>query len=107
MGLNLCCRSPAARSELTRVTQLAPSISKTPMKRLANPQEIADAIAFLCSERSSYMTGVALTVSLRGSLAYIEPVFRSFLSHSRLRYSLFFRLMEATVYTDQGKICPW
>ena len=33
------------------------------MGRLANPEEIADAIVFLCSERSSYMTGVSLTVS--------------------------------------------
>ncbi|KAJ9132414.1 oxidoreductase [Pleurostoma richardsiae] len=41
---------------------LAPSIAKTPMGRLANPQEVADAIIFLCSERSSYMAGATLTV---------------------------------------------
>lgn len=33
-----------------------------PMKRLAEPHEIADAIAFLCSERASYITGISLLV---------------------------------------------
>jgi 3-oxoacyl-[acyl-carrier protein] reductase len=33
-----------------------------PMKRLARPDEIASAVAFLCSERTSYVTGVSLLV---------------------------------------------
>ncbi|MDI1296890.1 MAG: glucose 1-dehydrogenase [bacterium] len=33
-----------------------------PMGRLAQPQEIADAAAWLCSDRSSFVTGVALPV---------------------------------------------
>lgn len=32
------------------------------MGRLANPQEIADAIVFLCSDRASYITGISLPV---------------------------------------------
>ncbi|KAL1858200.1 hypothetical protein VTK73DRAFT_7911 [Phialemonium thermophilum] len=43
---------------------LAPSIAKTAMGRLANAQEIADAIIYLCSERSSYMTGVSLAINV-------------------------------------------
>src|SRR5258708_6056579 len=36
--------------------------TQTPMRRLAEPEEIAAAIAFLASERASYITGVTLQV---------------------------------------------
>src|SRR2546423_10882472 len=36
--------------------------SQTPMRRIADPEEIAAAIAFLASERASYITGVTLQV---------------------------------------------
>ena len=36
--------------------------AQTPMRRIADPQEIAAAIAFLASERASYITGVTLQV---------------------------------------------
>ena len=35
---------------------------ETPIGRLAKPEEIAAAVAFLCSERASYVTGVNLLV---------------------------------------------
>jgi 2-hydroxycyclohexanecarboxyl-CoA dehydrogenase len=34
-----------------------------PMRRLAQPAEVADAIAFLASARSSFITGQVLSVS--------------------------------------------
>jgi NAD(P)-dependent dehydrogenase (short-subunit alcohol dehydrogenase family) len=43
--------------------QLKPNIEKTPMGRLAQPQEVADSITFLASERASYITGSSLVVS--------------------------------------------
>ena len=36
--------------------------AQTPMRRIAGPEEIAAAIAFLASERASYITGVTLQV---------------------------------------------
>ena len=36
--------------------------SGTAMKRFARPEEIGDAVAFLCSERASYISGVSLLV---------------------------------------------
>lgn len=45
------------------IIQLKGSIDKTPMGRLANPEEVADGIVFLSSNRASYITGTTLTVS--------------------------------------------
>jgi 3-oxoacyl-[acyl-carrier protein] reductase len=36
--------------------------SKVPMKRFGKPEEIADAIVFLSSERASFITGSVLRV---------------------------------------------
>ena len=38
-------------------------IRRTAMRRAGDPQDIANAIAFLCSDLAAYVTGVGLTVS--------------------------------------------
>ncbi|GAA1793546.1 SDR family NAD(P)-dependent oxidoreductase [Pseudarthrobacter sulfonivorans] len=38
-------------------------LNQVPMKRFARPEEIADAVAFLVSSRSSYITGISLDVN--------------------------------------------
>jgi 3-oxoacyl-[acyl-carrier protein] reductase len=38
-------------------------IKRTALGRLGEPQDVANAIAFLCSDLASYITGVALNVS--------------------------------------------
>jgi 3-oxoacyl-[acyl-carrier protein] reductase len=43
----------------SRDDALAQQASKVPLGRLGTPEEIADVIAFLCSERSGYVTGAA------------------------------------------------
>lgn len=37
-------------------------LASVPMKRLATPEEIAETVTFLCSDRASYTTGVAYPV---------------------------------------------
>lgn len=43
-------------------TKLSSHIDRTPMGRLARPDEVAEGISFLASDRSSYITGVSLTI---------------------------------------------
>jgi NAD(P)-dependent dehydrogenase (short-subunit alcohol dehydrogenase family) len=38
-------------------------IATLPMRRLGQPMEVADAIYFLCSDQSSYVTGVEIEVN--------------------------------------------
>jgi 3-oxoacyl-[acyl-carrier protein] reductase len=44
-------------------------LEQIPIKRLGKPSEIADAVVFLCSNRSSYITGEVLHVN--GGLAFL------------------------------------
>ena len=37
-------------------------MSRTPMKRIGTPAEIANVVAFLCSDKASYVTGETIYV---------------------------------------------
>jgi 2-hydroxycyclohexanecarboxyl-CoA dehydrogenase len=45
-------------------------VNASPMKRLAKPEEIADAVVFFASDRSSFVTGQVLSVS--GGLTMVD-----------------------------------
>src|SRR5690606_9038891 len=44
------------------VNRLEPITAATPLGRLGKPEEIADAVAFLASDRASFITGQTLVV---------------------------------------------
>lgn len=54
--------TPLTESVLSNKESLASIISRTPMKRVGQPEEVASAIAFLCLPAASYITGNILTV---------------------------------------------
>jgi NAD(P)-dependent dehydrogenase (short-subunit alcohol dehydrogenase family) len=43
--------------------QLAEYVAATPIRRLGSPDEVAELVAFLCSERAAYITGAALDIN--------------------------------------------
>jgi NAD(P)-dependent dehydrogenase (short-subunit alcohol dehydrogenase family) len=50
-------------------------MSRTPMKRLGEPSEIADTVAYLASDAASYITGEIVVVDGgRLTLNYTVPV---------------------------------
>lgn len=62
--------TPALKDRIDRGQRDASAmISKSAMRRLVEPREVADAIFFLCSEQASAVSGATLTVDC-GWLAY-------------------------------------
>ena len=43
--------------------RLAEYVAATPISRLGDPKEVADLVAFLCSDRASYITGAAFDIN--------------------------------------------
>lgn len=65
----------AAKAVLTSEEAKAKIMSRTPMKRLGEPSEIADVVAWLASDAASYVTGEIVTVDGgRMTLNYTVPV---------------------------------
>ena len=65
----------AANAVLTSDDAKQRIMSRTPMKRLGEPMEIADAVAYLASDAASYVTGEILMVDGgRMTLNYTVPV---------------------------------
>lgn len=59
----------ARHNKISVDTALARTITAAPLGRIASPEEIADAVVFLCSARASYVTGAIL--SMDGALTPI------------------------------------
>ncbi len=65
----------AAQAVLTSAEAKTRILSRTPMKRLGEPGEIADVVAWLASDAASYVTGEIVTVDGgRMALNYTVPV---------------------------------
>ena len=65
----------AAKAVLTSEDARARILSRTPMKRLGEPAEVADVVAWLASDAASYVTGEIVTVDGgRMTLNYTVPV---------------------------------
>jgi 2-hydroxycyclohexanecarboxyl-CoA dehydrogenase len=68
---NTVCPGPTDTPLLAGIAQAAPDAERTiaamtravPMRRLGQPAEIADAVAFLASDRAGFITGQTLSVS--------------------------------------------
>jgi NAD(P)-dependent dehydrogenase (short-subunit alcohol dehydrogenase family) len=66
--VNIICPGPTTRTTLfENLTSANPSekdkmLSEIPMHRMAEPEEMAEAVIWLCSEASSFVTGHALLV---------------------------------------------
>jgi NAD(P)-dependent dehydrogenase (short-subunit alcohol dehydrogenase family) len=74
-GIRVCCVCPAAvdtgmmaknfaeRRQVGGDADVDAFLAKLLVKRLSTPEEVADLIAYLCSEKASYMTGGSIDIS--------------------------------------------
>jgi NAD(P)-dependent dehydrogenase (short-subunit alcohol dehydrogenase family) len=65
--INAVCPGPIRTPMMERLLQNRPDAEQRfarsePLKRLGEPEEIAEAVAWLCSDRASYVTGLPLPV---------------------------------------------
>ncbi|MEA2347179.1 MAG: 2-hydroxycyclohexanecarboxyl-CoA dehydrogenase [Thermoleophilaceae bacterium] len=68
---NVVCPGPTETALLKGIADAAPDAEKViaamtravPMKRLGQPEDVAGAVAFLCSDRAAFVTGQTLSVS--------------------------------------------
>ena len=68
-GFHDASGDPAVNAELAKQGQTGsrPAGATTPVPRLGTPQDVADAVAFLVSERSAYTTGSVVPVDGGGT----------------------------------------
>ena len=62
----------AAKAVLTSEDAKKRIMSRTPMKRLGEPWEIADTVAYLASDAASYITGEIVVVGWRAHDAQLH-----------------------------------
>src|SRR5271163_1055286 len=65
--INAVCPGPIRTPMMGRITHERPETEKrfagaAPIKRLGEPEEIGEAVAWLCSDRASYVTGLPMPV---------------------------------------------
>ena len=52
----------AAHEKISEQEALRQATARVPMGRLATPEEVADTVAYLASDRASYVTGTIITM---------------------------------------------
>jgi tropinone reductase I len=55
-------RTPLAETVLKNEEYLSSVLSRTPMKRIGEPEEVAGVVAFLCMPASAYITGQCIAI---------------------------------------------